>query len=75
MAEKNEKQKPNLTVVGGGNSAKCTVSDCKSHPQRAGFCSTHFEWFKEGLVTVKGEKAKDFEKKHQWYMNKHNKVA
>jgi hypothetical protein len=77
MAEKKENQKPNLTVVGGagGNTAKCQFVECKAHPKRANFCSPHFEWFKEGLITVKGEKAKDFDKKYQWYTNKHKKAA
>jgi hypothetical protein len=44
---------------------KCTAEACKSKPERAGFCKTHFVWFKEGLITVAGSKAKDFDKKYQ----------
>jgi len=80
MAEKKEKEKEkaNLTVVAGGGgttAVKCQFVECKAHPKRANFCSTHFDWFKEGIITAKGERAKDFDKKMMWYSNKHNKAS
>lgn len=54
---------------------RCKVEGCKSKSQRAGFCDEHYSWFKEGLVTVDGHFAKDFDKKYQQYMKNHKKVA
>lgn len=50
--------------------AKCTAEGCNSKPSRAGFCEEHYTWFKEGLLTIDGYKAKDFEKKYHNYMRK-----
>lgn len=50
---------------------KCTAEGCKAKPDKAGFCGEHFMWFKEGLVTLEGMKAKDFDKKyHAWLRRK-----
>jgi len=43
---------------------KCLADGCKSKPSLAGFCNEHYAWFKEGLITKEGHKAKDFDKKY-----------
>ncbi|GIL18859.1 MAG: hypothetical protein BroJett040_26100 [Oligoflexia bacterium] len=64
-----EKQLPSNVVP--LTAAKCVGEDCKKKPERAGFCSEHYEWFKEGLLTIDGYKAKDFDKKyHAWLLRK-----
>lgn len=54
---------------------RCPVEDCGKKPHRSVFCSEHFDWFKEGLVNKKGEKPKDFDKKHQAYLRRHKKAS
>ncbi len=50
---------------------KCVAEGCKSKPEKAQFCKEHFAWFKEGLLTLEGKKAKDFDKKyHAWLRRK-----
>jgi hypothetical protein len=44
---------------------KCQYEPCRLKDSRAGFCEEHYYWFKEGLITKSGEKAKDFDKKYQ----------
>lgn len=48
--------------VGG---SQCLAAGCTQRPARAEFCDEHFKWFKVGLITVRGERAKDFDKKMQ----------
>ncbi len=57
-----EKQMPGNVVALGPT--KCCAEACKAKPERAGFCGEHFMWFKEGLLTLEGYKAKDFDKKY-----------
>lgn len=52
MSEKLNKQVPNNVVALGPT--KCSYEGCKHKPSRAGFCETHFEWFKEGMITKEG---------------------
>lgn len=60
-----EKQMP--TNVVPLTAHKCLGEDCKAKPTRANFCNEHYIWFKEGLLTMDGYKAKDFDKKyHAW---------
>jgi hypothetical protein len=60
-----EKQIPNNVVALTSN--KCTAESCKAKPARAGFCEEHYLHFKEGLITLDGYKAKDYDKKyHAW---------
>ncbi len=76
MAEKNpkntpapEKQMPRNVVSITAN--KCVAEMCKAKPARAGFCEEHYTWVKEGLLTMDGYKAKDFDKKyHAWMRRK-----
>lgn len=49
---------------------KCTAENCKAKPDRAGFCGEHYGWFKEGLLTLEGYKAKDFDKKYHAFMRR-----
>lgn len=56
------------------NEHKCRAEDCKKKPDRAGFCGEHFMWFKWGLITAEGVKARDFDKKYQGYL-KNGKTA
>ena len=67
MSEKKslEKQIPNNVVALGPT--KCQADDCKSKPEKAGFCKQHFDWFKAGLITKEGAKASDFDKKFYQY--------
>lgn len=72
MAEKKNNQVPNNVVP--ISSAKCLAEDCKKSPSKAGFCDHHYEWFKEGLITKEGARAKDFDKKYQQHLSR-KKVA
>jgi hypothetical protein len=54
---------------------RCAVADCKDKPKRLHFCQEHFQWFKEGMITREGHKAKDFDKKYQAYMRRNKKAA
>jgi hypothetical protein len=64
-----EKQMPGQVVSLAAN--KCTAEGCKAKPDKGGFCGEHFMWFKEGLITLEGAKAKDFDKKyHAWLRRK-----
>jgi hypothetical protein len=68
-----EKQMP--TNVVPIKADKCAAEGCKSTPQKAQFCAEHFVWFKEGLITAEGQKAKDFDKKYNSYMQRSKKAA
>lgn len=63
-----EKQMPGNVVALGPS--KCVAEECKAKPSRAGFCEEHYLWFKEGLITMDGYKAKDFDKKYHAYMRR-----
>ncbi len=54
---------------------KCAAEDCKQKPARAGFCDEHYNWFKEGLLTLEGYKAKDFDKKYHSMMRRKQQAA
>lgn len=73
-SENADKQFPNNVVQLHAN--KCVAEDCKTKPARAGFCNEHYDWFKEGLLTMEGYKAKDFDKKyHAWMRRREVKKA
>lgn len=63
-----EKQMPNNVVSLAAN--KCCAEGCKHKPDRAGFCEEHYTWFKEGLITLEGYKARDFDKKYHAFMRR-----
>lgn len=46
---------------------QCAYQECKAKPQKAQFCHEHYAWFKFGLITKEGMKAKDFDKKRSDY--------
>lgn len=71
--KKNKGQKPQGQVV--QLPLQCVFVECKDKPKRLNFCSDHFAWFKEGLVTRDGEKAKDFDKKFQAYSRRQHKKS
>ncbi len=50
------------------NEHKCRSEECKKKPERAGFCMEHYDWFKWGLITLEGYKARDFDKKYQGFL-------
>jgi len=81
MADKNvgkpatnvQKQMPtNVTPI---KAEKCISEECKRKPDRAGFCEEHYVWFKEGLMTIDGYRAKDFDKKYHDWLRRSKKVA
>jgi hypothetical protein len=41
----------------------CLAEGCKADTELADFCKAHFRWFKLGLITKLGTRAKDFDKK------------
>ena len=41
----------------------CGAQDCKQKESRFGFCSEHFDQYKFGLITKKGAKVPDYDKK------------
>lgn len=68
-----DKQVPNNVVVLGP--VKCVAEGCKKKPDRANFCTEHYEWFKEGLLTLEGYQAKDFDKKYHLFMRRKSMAA
>lgn len=56
---------PNAAVP---NEHKCQAEECKKKPEKAQFCGEHFGWFKWGLITAKGVKARDFDKKYHGFL-------
>lgn len=69
MADKKQNSQPQNNVV-KLEAHKCTAENCKSKPERAGFCGEHYVWFKEGLLTLEGFKARDFDKKYHAFMRR-----
>lgn len=63
----------------GGNVSqipeRCPVDKCGKKTERSSFCKEHFIWFKEGLVSRKGEKPKDFDKKYQAFARRQKTAA
>lgn len=83
MSKENEKKpaaQPKTQVAGLPNNVvqlpvKCLDEECKKRPERAGFCSTHFVWFKEGLLTKEGKRPRDFDKKYISFLQKTQKAS
>jgi hypothetical protein len=68
-----EKQMPsNVTPI---KAEKCIAENCKHAPERANFCNEHYTWFKEGIMTIDGYKAKDFDKKYHDYLRRSQKAS
>ena len=54
---------------GGGDSNvlvlnRCIAQGCSKKAELMTFCKEHYEWFKFGLITKKGERPSDFDKKY-----------
>ncbi len=62
----------NVVQIG---SATCCVDKCGKKSDRMNFCTEHYMWFKEGLVSKKGVRPTDFDKKYQAFMMKAKKAA
>ncbi len=62
----------NVVAIG---SITCCVEKCTKKSDKMNFCPEHFMWFKEGLVSKKGERPMDFDKKYQSFLNRKKKVA
>lgn len=79
MAKDKSKAANSPQQSGGGNviqlPTECPVEACGKKPRRSVFCEEHFLWFKEGLVSRKGEKPKDFDKKHQAFLKRQKQAA
>ncbi|PWU22825.1 MAG: hypothetical protein C5B49_00050 [Bdellovibrio sp.] len=66
MAKEGNPAKPAKGV--DANEHKCRAEECSKKPDRAGFCGEHYTWFKWGLITLEGYKARDFDKKYQDFL-------
>ena len=75
MAKSNTSDKQIPTNVVPFKAEKCVAEGCKKNPEKAQFCGEHFTWFKEGLITAEGQKAKDFDKKYNMWMQRSKKAA
>ena len=53
----------------------CCVDKCGKKIERMNFCTEHYAWFKEGLVSKTGQRPSDFDKKYQAYMTKKKSAA
>lgn len=60
-------QNPNAAAA-VPNEHMCRCEDCKKKPEQAGFCTEHYGWFKWGLITMNGERTRDFDKKYPGYL-------
>ena len=57
-------KKPEGTI---STDERCKSEGCKHAQARFTFCSSHYEWFKFGLITKEGKKVTDFDKKMAHY--------
>ena len=64
-----KQEKPTSSPSGGASvgAGHCICIGCAKKTEVAEFCKEHFTWFKFGLITRSGERAKDFDKKIQHY--------
>lgn len=60
---KAEKQNAPAAAPSASRGGMCLAEGCGQNPTRAEFCAQHFDWFKLGLITKTGARAKDFDKK------------
>lgn len=64
------KDKGASNVVPMPGATTCCVEKCTKKSDKMNFCPEHYMWFKEGLVTKKGEKPTDFDKKYQAFVSR-----
>lgn len=65
---------------GGGDNVvamntSCCVEKCTKKADKLNFCPEHYMWFKEGLVSKKGQRPTDFDKKYQAFLHRTKKSA
>lgn len=65
------KSAENVVAMGG----TCMVDKCGKKADRMGFCNEHYHWFKEGLITKKGVRPQDFDKKYQAFLMRQKKAS
>lgn len=53
----------------------CVASNCGKKADRFGFCATHYEQFKFGLIKKNGEPASDYDKKLEHFRNYQEKKS
>ncbi len=53
----------------------CCAQGCNKKQTRAEFCEEHFTWYKEGLISGKGERPSDFDKKFIAFQQRSRKKA
>ncbi len=63
----NQNQPSNVIPL---SSVQCKAEGCKKKHVKASFCDEHYEWFKMGLITLEGYKAKDYDKKYSEFLRK-----
>jgi hypothetical protein len=67
MAKDKAPQQDNVVAIA---SSQCVVDKCGKKSDRMNFCPEHYAWFKEGLISKKGVRPTDFDKKYQAYMTR-----
>lgn len=58
-----------------GMPSNCCAEKCTKKGDRLNFCPEHYAWFKEGLLSKKGQRPSDFDKKFQAYLLRSPKAA
>lgn len=48
--------------------SKCTAEGCKAPDKRFGFCESHFDQFKFGLITRGGKQVSDYDRKFEHFL-------
>ena len=54
---------------------QCCVDKCGKKTDKLNFCVEHYAWFKEGLISKKGVRPSDFDKKYQAFTHRKKKAA
>lgn len=70
MAKKTQGSSDSVENANVVNLSRCASESCNRRTERDSFCLEHFDWFKAGLITKKGIKAKDFDKKYRQFLMK-----
>ncbi|MEQ1875434.1 MAG: hypothetical protein ABL958_02230 [Bdellovibrionia bacterium] len=65
MAKADKKEAATAPAASSSRGGLCLAEGCGKGSERAEFCGLHFQWFKLGLITRTGARAKDFDKKFQ----------
>ncbi len=68
MGKKENKDQPSQPKQDGPiGPVDCGAETCRTKADRFGFCSEHYVHFKFGLITRKGEKVSDYDKKFEHF--------